>query len=94
MLPPHPAKCVRINGASQVVQSVVKNLLANTENIGDAGSIPGLGRPSGDGNDNPLQLFLPGKSHGQRSLEGYSPWGCKQSDMTERLTTTTDSKHK
>ena len=29
--------------------------------------------------------LLPGKSHGQRSLVGYSPWGCKQSDTTERL---------
>ena len=28
---------------------------------------------------------LPGKSHGQRSLVGYSPWGHKESDMTERL---------
>ena len=28
-------------------------------------------------------VFLPGKSHGQKSLEGYSPWGCKESDMTE-----------
>ena len=27
--------------------------------------------------------FLPGESHGQRSLVGYSPWGCKESDMTE-----------
>ena len=27
--------------------------------------------------------ILPGKSHGQRSLAGYSPWGCKESDMTE-----------
>ena len=27
--------------------------------------------------------FLPGKFHGQRSLAGYSPWGCKESDMTE-----------
>ena len=26
-------------------------------------------------------------SHGQRSLEGYSPWGCKESDMTEQLST-------
>ena len=26
---------------------------------------------------------LPGKSHGQRSLAGYSPWGCKESDMPE-----------
>ena len=30
--------------------------------------------------------ILPGESHGQRSLEGYSPWGCKESDSTERLT--------
>ena len=28
-------------------------------------------------------LILPGKSHGQRSLEGYSPWGHKEPDMTE-----------
>ena len=30
-------------------------------------------------------LFLPGKSHGQRSLAGYSPKGCRESDTTERL---------
>ena len=29
--------------------------------------------------------LLPGKSHGQRSLVGYSPWGCKELDTTERL---------
>ena len=28
-------------------------------------------------------VSLPGKSHGQRSLASYSPWGCKESDMTE-----------
>ena len=31
----------------------------------------------------PTPVFLPGESHGQRSLAGYSPWGRKQSDMTE-----------
>ena len=31
-------------------------------------------------------VFLPGKSYGQRSLAGYSPWGHKESKMTERLT--------
>ena len=31
-------------------------------------------------------VFLPGESHGQRSLVGYSPRGRKQLDMTERLT--------
>ena len=30
-------------------------------------------------------VLLPGKSHGQKSLVGYSPWGCKESDTTERL---------
>ena len=33
----------------------------------------------------PTPVLLPGKSHGQRSLVGYSPWGCKELDMTERL---------
>ena len=46
-------------------------------NAGDMGSIPGSGRYLGEGNSNPLPVFLPGKSHGQRSPEGYSPWGCK-----------------
>ena len=54
--------------------SVVRNLPANA---GDMGSIPGSGRYLGEGNSNPLPVFLPGKSHGQRSPEGYSPWGCK-----------------
>ena len=34
----------------------------------------------------PTPVFLSGESHGQRSLPGYSPWGRKESDMTERLT--------
>ena len=33
----------------------------------------------------PTLIFLPGKSHGQRSLAGYSPWGHKESDTTELL---------
>ena len=35
----------------------------------------------------PIRVFLPGKSHGQRSLVGYSPWGCKESEITEQLIT-------
>jgi len=31
----------------------------------------------------PTPIFLPGESHGQRSLEGYSPWGRKESDTTQ-----------
>ena len=34
----------------------------------------------------PTPVFLPGKSHGQRTLVGWSPWGCKGSGMTEQLT--------
>ena len=36
-------------------------------------------------NVQPTPLFVPGESHGQRSLVDYSPWGRKESDTTERL---------
>ena len=39
----------------------------------------------GEGNDTPLQYSCPGKSHGWKSLVGYSPWGRKELDMTEWL---------
>ena len=39
----------------------------------------------------PLQYFLPGESHGQRNLMGYSPLVCKESDMTEQLSTSISS---
>ena len=58
---------------------------ASVYNARDRGSIPGSGRSPGEGNSNPLQYYLPGKSHGQRSLVGYSPWGRKELDTTERL---------
>ena len=51
--------------------------------VGDLGLIPGLGRSSEEGNGYPLQYSCLGKSHGQRSLVGYSPWGCKELDTTE-----------
>ena len=56
-------------------------------NAGDLGSISGLGRSPGGGHDNPLQHSLLENSQGQKSLVGYSPWGCKESDMTKRLST-------
>ena len=37
----------------------------------------------------PTPIFLPGAFHGQRSLAGYSPWGCKEMDMTKTTKTTT-----
>ena len=51
---------------------------------GDAGSLPGLGRSLGEGNDNPLQYSCL-ENPMDRSLAGYSPWGCKESDTTEQL---------
>ena len=52
------------------------------DNAGDAGLITGSGRSPGKGKWQPAAVFLPGESHGQRSLAGYSPWGCKELDMT------------
>ena len=52
-------------------------------NVGDLGLIPGLGRSPGGGHGNPLHYSCLENPHGQRSLVGYSPWGYKESDMTE-----------
>ena len=52
-------------------------------NAGDLGSIPGLGRSLGGGYGNPFQYSCLENPHEQRSLAGYSPWGCKESDTTE-----------
>ena len=56
-------------------------------NAEDPGLIPGLGRSPGGGNGNPLQYSCLENPHGQRSLAGYSPWGCKESDTIEQLST-------
>ena len=53
-------------------------------NAGDSDLIPGLGRCPGD-TVQPTPVFLPGEFHGQRSLAGCSPWGPKESDLTEWL---------
>ena len=58
--------------------SVVKNLPASAGDAGDSGSIRKI---PGGGNGNPLQhSFQPRKSHRQRSLVGYNPWGGKEWD--------------
>ena len=68
--------------ASQVAL-VVKNPPANAGDVRDMGSIPGLGRFPGGGHGNPFQYSCLENPHGQRSLVGYSPWGCKESNTTE-----------
>ena len=62
--------------------TVVKNAPANAGDMGDAAQSLGL--------KDPLEeematccVFLPGEVHGQRSLVGYSLWGCKGSNTTE-----------
>ena len=59
------------------------NLPANVGDIRDVSSIPGLGGHPGGRNGNPTPVLLPGDSHGQKSLVGYSPWGCKELDTTD-----------
>ena len=61
---------------------VVKNSPANVGDARDAGSIPRSGR-SLEEDWQPTPVFLPGESHGQRTLVGYSPLGHKESDTTE-----------
>ena len=60
---------------------MVKNPPANA---GDPVRSLGQGDPLEEGMATHSSI-LPGKSHGQRSLVGYSPWGCKESDTTERI---------
>ena len=76
MIRDHPERL-----GSQVVV-VVKNLSANTGDIRDVGSVLLSGRSRGR-KWQTTTVCLPGESQGQRSLMGYSPWGHKDSDMTE-----------
>ena len=65
----------------------VKNQPANAGDVRDVGLISGLGRSPGGGYGSPLQYSYLENPHGQRSLGSYSPWGCKESDMIEQLST-------
>ena len=55
--------------------------------MGDLASIPELGRSPRGGHGNRLQYSCLENPHGQRRLAGYGPWGHKELDMTERLST-------
>ena len=67
----------KLHFRSSQVMLVVKNLPASAGDIRDVGKIPWRRKRQ------PIPAFLPGKSHGQRSLAGYSPWGHKELDVTE-----------
>ena len=82
----HP--CTHDNsGGCPIVVLVVKNPPANAGDIRDTGSVPGSGRSPGGGHGNPPQCSCLENPHGQRNLVSYSPWGHKELDMTERLST-------
>ena len=54
----------------------------STCNAGDLGLIPGLGRYPGEGHGNPLQYSCLENPHRQRSLVGNSPWGHKETRLS------------
>ena len=58
-------------------------MVKNAGGVTDTGSTPRSKRFPGGGHGNPLQYSCLENPHGQRSLVGYSPWGHKDSDMTE-----------
>ena len=62
-----------------------KESTCNAENKGDADLIPGSIIFPCRRKWQPTPVILPGEFHGQRSLEGYSTWGHKESDRTDRL---------
>ena len=65
--------------------SLVTQLVKNLHTVGDLGSIPELERFPWRRAWQPTPVFVPGDPLGQRSLVGYSLWGCRESDTTERL---------
>ena len=87
----HNLSCRNLPGGSDGKES--------TCNVGDLGSIPGLGRLPQGGHGNPFEYSGLENPHVQRSLTGYSPLGgrcmgdregCKESDTTDQLSTHTD----
>ena len=69
--------------AARQAALVVKKAAASAGHERDSGSVPGLGRYPGGEHGNPLQYSFLENPHIQKSLVGYSPWGCKELDMTE-----------
>ena len=60
---------------------------ASACNVGDLGFDPWVGKIPWRREWQPTPVFFPQKSHGERSLAGYSPWGLYELDMTKRLST-------
>ena len=69
---------------------MVKDPPANAE---DAGSIPGMGRCPGGGNGNPTQYSCLENPMDSGAWQAISPWGCKESDVTEHTRMHTELKY-
>ena len=70
-------KCIDFLSGSE------ENSTFNPLDAGNVGLIPGLGMIPWRIEWQSTPLFLPGESHGQKSLAGFSPWGHKESDTAE-----------
>ena len=66
--------------------SLVAQMIKNPLSMQETWVWPWVGKTPWRGAWQPTRVFLPGEFHGQRSLAGYSPWGCKELDMTKWLT--------
>ena len=86
---PFKEECVPKKYWASLGALVAKKLLANAGDTRDAGAIPRLG----GGHGNPPQYSRLRNPRGQGRLAGYSPWGDKESDMTERLSTHAQMKY-
>ena len=80
----HAQREITQNGISMGFSgsSVIKNMPSNVGDAGDTSLILGSGRSPGRGNDDLFQYSCLKKSHGQRSLAGYSPWDLKESQLS------------
>ena len=70
-----------VKGQAPLVAQTVKNLPAMWKTW--LGSVPGSGRFPWRRKWQPAPAFLPGESHGQRSLAGYSPWVRKETRLSD-----------
>ena len=77
---------VKFRSRYRLWASLVAQLVKNLPPMQEAGFNPWFGRIPWRREWQPTPVSLPGEFHGQSCLAGYSPWGRKESDMTDRLT--------
>ena len=70
---------------ASLMAQTVKNFPASVGDAGSSSLIVLEGRSPEEGKQQPTLVFLPGESHGQKSLAGYSPWAAKELDMISLL---------